>query len=83
MYKKLILFSLLIAPIICLGGSSGGFHGLNGEDLSIFWVIPFVGILLSIAIFPLVLPDFGTITLVKFLYSGQVFSFCPYFFIMD
>ena len=58
MYKKLILFSLLIAPIICLGGSSGGSHGLNGEDLSIFWVIPFVGILLSIAIFPLVLPDF-------------------------
>ena len=27
---------------------------LEGGDLSIFWVIPFVGILLSIAIFPLV-----------------------------
>lgn len=31
---------------------------LNGQDLSLFWAIPFAGILLSIALFPLVLPHF-------------------------
>ena len=42
--------------------ASGGVHGaaphLNGADLSILWVIPFAGILLSIAGFPLVAPHF-------------------------
>lgn len=33
-------------------------HGLDGGDLNIIWVIPFAGILLSIAIFPLTAPDF-------------------------
>jgi transporter, UIT6 family (TC 9.B.53) len=40
--------------------ASGGVHGaaphLNGADLSILWAIPFAGILLSIAGFPLVAP---------------------------
>lgn len=31
---------------------------LNGTELSIFWVLPFVGILLSIAVFPLVASRF-------------------------
>lgn len=31
---------------------------VDGTVLSIFWVIPFVGILLSIAVFPLILPHF-------------------------
>ena len=49
-------------PILCLGAGSGqasGFH-LDGsiENMSIIWVVPFAGILLSIAIFPLVLPEF-------------------------
>ena len=36
-----------------------GHHGPNlGEKLSLWWVIPFVGILLSIAFFPLVAPHF-------------------------
>ena len=38
-------------------GAEGAPH-LNGQDLGIFWVLPFVGILLSIAIFPLVAEHF-------------------------
>lgn len=33
-------------------------HGFNGADLSLLWTIPFIGILLSIALFPLFAPDF-------------------------
>ena len=33
-------------------------YNLLGAELSIFWIIPFVGILLSIAIFPLIKPTF-------------------------
>ena len=49
-------------PALILAG--GGIHGeiphLDGSlgNLSIIWVIPFIGILLSIAIFPLVAPLF-------------------------
>ncbi|MCB9948501.1 MAG: sodium:proton antiporter [Rhodospirillaceae bacterium] len=38
-----------------------GHHGvphLDGSELTLFWIVPFVGILLSIAIFPLVVPHF-------------------------
>ena len=31
---------------------------LDGSELSILWIIPFVGILLSIAVFPLVAPHY-------------------------
>ena len=51
--------------LIILNGTlfaSGGAHGLaphlNGADLSILWLIPFTGILLSIAWFPLVASQF-------------------------
>ena len=62
MQRKLILFLSFIMPILCLGAGgdhSGGYH-LDGsiENMSIIWVVPFAGILLSIAIFPLVLPEF-------------------------
>lgn len=32
--------------------------GIDGSTLNLWWVLPFVGILLSIAIFPLAAPDF-------------------------
>ena len=62
MYKKYVFYLVYLLPILCLaagGDHSGGAH-LDGsiENMSIVWVIPFAGILLSIAIFPLVLPDF-------------------------
>ncbi len=43
------------------GHAEGDAHAaphLDGSDLGLIWVVPFVGILLSIAIFPLVLPHF-------------------------
>ena len=62
MQRKLILVLSFLMPILCLGAvgdHAGGFH-LDGsiENMGIIWVVPFAGILLSIAIFPLVLPDF-------------------------
>jgi Na+/H+ antiporter NhaD/arsenite permease-like protein len=55
---------IILAGIPALSFASGSAHGgvphLDGsiENLSIFWIIPFVGILLSIAMFPLVTPNF-------------------------
>ena len=62
MYKKFLFYLIYLLPIFCFaagGDHSGGVH-LDGsiENMGIVWVIPFAGILLSIAIFPLVLPDF-------------------------
>ncbi len=39
-------------------GGHGHAPHLDGKNLSLLWIIPFVGILLSIAIFPLVAPHF-------------------------
>ena len=42
-------------------GEAGEDHAaphLDGGQLNLIWVVPFVGILLSVAIFPLVLPHF-------------------------
>lgn len=38
--------------------AAGGAPHLDGAELELFWVIPFVGILLSIAVLPLVAPEF-------------------------
>ena len=56
-FKYLFIFLL---PILALAADTthGSAPHLNGEDLAIFWVIPFAGILLSIAIMPLVALDF-------------------------
>ena len=55
-YKLLFSF-LFILPISVFAGAEGAPH-LDGQILAIFWVLPFVGILLSIAIFPLVAEHF-------------------------
>lgn len=54
-----ILF-MFVLPAIIFGGDSGHSSAphLAGENLAIFWIIPFVGILLSIAILPLIALDF-------------------------
>ena len=56
---KQILFHyfILFLPAFAFPASQDAPH-LSGADLSILWVIPFIGILLSIAIFPLVAPHF-------------------------
>ena len=60
--KKVIALVLLILPVLGFASDDGYGYAphLDGSitNLSIFWVIPFVGILLSIAIFPLFFPDF-------------------------
>ena len=57
MKRILFYYSILFFPGFAFPGSQDAPH-LSGADLSIFWVIPFIGILLSIAIFPLVAPHF-------------------------
>ena len=52
------LITTIILLISTLTAGSAGAPHLEGGDLSIYWVVPFVGILLSIAIFPLVASDF-------------------------
>ena len=56
------IFSLILAilPAITLAGNNDHSTAphLSGEKLAIFWIIPFIGILLSIGVFPLVLPRF-------------------------
>ena len=57
---KIFSFILAMFPVLTLAGDIG--HGtaphLDGsiENLAIYWIVPFIGILLSIAIFPLVWP---------------------------
>lgn len=53
---------LLLLPFLLLAIASPAFAaesaGIDGGGLSIWWVVPFAGILLSIAIWPLAAPDF-------------------------
>ena len=52
------LITTIILSITSLTAGSTGAPHLEGGELSILWVIPFAGILLSIAIFPLIAPDY-------------------------
>ena len=62
MKHKILSLILIAVPALIL--ASGDAHGevphLDGsiENLNIIWVVPFIGILLSIAVFPLVAPLF-------------------------
>ncbi|MDR0425495.1 MAG: sodium:proton antiporter, partial [Clostridiales Family XIII bacterium] len=70
-----VLFSLLTTEIVFATEASG--HRL-GEELPIWSVIPFVGLLLSIAIFPLVKPKWWEHNLLYVaLFWGLVF-FIPF-----
>ena len=51
--RRAALGSLLLLPGLALAS-----EGMNGAELSLPWAIPFAGILLSIALFPLFLPSF-------------------------
>ena len=53
-----ILSSLLVLFPALMFAAGAGAPYLDGKGLGIQWVIPFVGILLSIAIFPLVAEHF-------------------------
>lgn len=78
MFIRLVtLFIILAFPL-----HAGAEHKLDGSQLSLFWSIPFVGILMSLAILPLLSPQlwhhhFGKITL-----GWSLFTIAPiaYFF---
>ena len=53
----LTLFTALLFSLPAHAAGAGAPH-LDGGDLALFWAVPFAGILLSIAIFPLVAEDF-------------------------
>lgn len=56
-YGLIPVFLLLIQSVVLAAGGHGHV-GIDGAELSLWWTLPFAGILLSIAIFPLVAPDF-------------------------
>jgi Na+/H+ antiporter NhaD/arsenite permease-like protein len=58
-----LLLALSIALPLCfsfispaLAAETG--HGVDGKELGLIWIVPFVGMLLSIALMPLLVPDF-------------------------
>jgi Na+/H+ antiporter NhaD/arsenite permease-like protein len=56
-----LILSAAMIPGLALAAEAGGHSGvphLDGAQLSLPWVIPFAGILLSIALFPLFAPNF-------------------------
>jgi Na+/H+ antiporter NhaD/arsenite permease-like protein len=62
--KLLLILTILIGLILPESAVHNDMHDtaqhlhINGASISIFWLIPFMGILLSIAIFPLFLPNY-------------------------
>ena len=55
MNYKLRFFSLFLLPSLLIGGEASNAHSI---EFTYLWVIPFLGILLSIAIFPLINENF-------------------------
>ena len=57
MKKIIIIVGIFLLLNFAVFASSGQSHDI-GKELALWWIIPFVGILLSIAVFPLVAPEF-------------------------
>jgi Na+/H+ antiporter NhaD/arsenite permease-like protein len=56
-FKILIFFIGILTTVFASGQEHHATPHLDGSALSIFWVIPFAGMLLSIAFFPLIAPQ--------------------------
>ena len=56
--KELTRDETTVCHVYGAGADGAGGHDLNGAELSILWVVPFVCMLLSIAIGPLAVPHF-------------------------
>ena len=52
MFKKILFISFFVTALF--GGDTVGAAHLTAEDFNLFWLIPFIGILLSIALLPLI-----------------------------
>ncbi len=85
MFTRKGLFSILILflPALIMASTGSAHHSaphVNGASLSIFWVIPFVGILLSIAVMPLVAPAFWHHNFGKISLFWALVFIIPFFF---
>lgn len=76
--KKIFAFPLLLCPLIAVAEE----HALP-HAFSLLWALPFVGILLSIALFPLFLPSFWHNHFGKVSAFWAFTFFIPAFFSMD
>lgn len=57
-FATTLIFFAALPVLAAVEGSAEQAPHLEGADLRLFWIIPFIGILLSIAVFPLVAPSF-------------------------
>ena len=58
-------------------GASPGAPAVDGRHLNLLWAVPFIGILLSIAIMPLAAQASGITTSARSLPDGRYWSLCP------
>ena len=59
--ERLLGLAAIVFGVLFTGAASAAAAGaphLDGSELGLIWVVPFVGILLSIALFPLLAPEF-------------------------
>ena len=56
MSRRLILAAMVVATTLVQTGAAQAAEGLDGAGFGFVWAIPFVGILLSIALGPLLFP---------------------------
>ncbi len=75
-----VFFLAVPGVIMASGGGHTSIPHLDGSDLSIIWMIPFAGILLSIAVFPLVAPRFWHHNFGKISFLWSVILIVPFFF---
>ena len=79
--QKYIFLLIILTNMAWAGGDTNiATPHLNGADLSIYWVLPFAGILLSIAVFPLLAPNFWHHHFGKISAFWALLFICPFIF---
>ncbi|MDR2198188.1 MAG: sodium:proton antiporter [Deltaproteobacteria bacterium] len=81
-FSAALVLSALLFPGTELWASGGGVPRLDGSSISIFWIAPFLGMLLSIALFPLFAPGFWEKNYGKVAALWAAFFLCPAFFLL-
>ncbi len=76
---SMVLFMLSPAALLAEGGMHNAPH-VDGGALAVYWVIPFFGILLSIAVMPLVAPRFWHHNFGKISFMWAALFIVPFFF---
>lgn len=71
-------FLLLMGAVILLLATPVRAAEINGADLSLFWGIPFAGVLLSIAVWPLLAPHFWERHYGKVAVAWSLLFFIPF-----